>query len=184
MTNPTGLLIRDGVPDDVPACLALDHTYDTDFVWQVNIHGDHTDRHIHLRQERLPRQMPVRYPATERHLRTAASAPHAFLVATDKPGHTYYGYLALLRDPANDTATLRDVVVGKPYRRAGLATRLLKVARRWANQHAVTRIYAETQTKNHPAIQLYTRAGYHFCGFNDQYFDNQDIAIFFCLTLH
>lgn len=182
MTSARSLLIRDGVATDIPACLALDHSYETEYVWQINIHGDNQQRNITLRRERLPRDMNVTHSITEHRLRYGLSADHAFLVAAvdDEP----YAYLVMTHDPLDQTAHIRDVVVDKPYRRAGIGSRLVKVAERWAREHGVKRIFAETQTKNYPAIQLYLRGGYTFCGFNDQYFDNQDIAIFFCLALN
>jgi ribosomal protein S18 acetylase RimI-like enzyme len=59
----------------------------------------------------------------------------------------------------------------------------MRVAASWANAHNVDRIIAETQTKNYPAICLYQHLGYSFCGFNDRYFLNQDIAVFFCTSV-
>jgi ribosomal protein S18 acetylase RimI-like enzyme len=41
----------------------------------------------------------------------------------------------------------------------------------------------ETQTKNHPAICFYRKHGFVFCGFNDRYYTNQDIALFFAQNL-
>jgi hypothetical protein len=35
------------------------------------------------------------------------------------------------------------------------------------------------QTKNYPAIQFARAQGFVFCGFNDHYYMNQDIALFF-----
>jgi RimJ/RimL family protein N-acetyltransferase len=39
------------------------------------------------------------------------------------------------------------------------------------------------QSKNHPAIQLAHKLGFEFCGYNDHYFSNQDIALFFSRPL-
>lgn len=184
MGTVRGLVIRDGIAADIPACLKLDHRYETEYVWQINIHGDTQQRNITLRRERLPRSMEVTHPAGEQRLRHGLSPAHAFLVAAGGTTNTPYGYLIMTHDPLDDTAHIRDLVVDKPYRRAGIGTRLVNVAARWAAARGVQRIFAETQTKNYPAIQLYLRAGYAFCGFNDQYFDNQDIAIFFCQALN
>jgi RimJ/RimL family protein N-acetyltransferase len=35
------------------------------------------------------------------------------------------------------------------------------------------------QSKNLPAIRLAQKFGYEFCGYNDQYYINQDVALFF-----
>jgi hypothetical protein len=41
----------------------------------------------------------------------------------------------------------------------------------------------ETQTKNYPGILFSQANGMVFCGFNDRYFSNGDIAVFFSQTL-
>ena len=41
------------------------------------------------------------------------------------------------------------------------------------------RLIVETQTKNYPAIQFLLKRGLVFCGYNDLFYPNQDIAIFF-----
>ena len=184
MSFPRGLLIRDGLATDIPVCLGLDHTYETEYVWQINIHGDNQQRNITLRRERLPRNMNATHPITENRLKHGLSTDHAFLVAAHAADAPPYAYLVMTQDPIDQSAHIRDVVVDTDYRRTGIGTRLVKVAHRWAMSRGIKRIFAETQTKNYPAIQLYLRTGYTFCGFNDQYFDNQDIAIFFCLELN
>jgi ribosomal protein S18 acetylase RimI-like enzyme len=41
----------------------------------------------------------------------------------------------------------------------------------------------EMQSKNIPAVHLAMRLGYEFCGYNDHYYSNQDIALFFAQFL-
>jgi RimJ/RimL family protein N-acetyltransferase len=185
MTDTLRFIIRDGIPDDIPRCLALDHSYETEYVWQVSIQTDSHQQTIVLREERLPRQMDAVYAQSEPRLRHALQPDQCLLVAAleDTP-QTPLGYLTMSPDPTAHTARLRDVVVGRDYRRQGVGLRLMSIAQRWALAHNIERIIAETQTKNYPAIALCRRAGYAFCGFNDQYFINRDIAVFFCLSLH
>jgi hypothetical protein len=35
------------------------------------------------------------------------------------------------------------------------------------------------QSKNYPAMMLAQKHGYEFCGYNDRYYPNQDIALVF-----
>jgi ribosomal protein S18 acetylase RimI-like enzyme len=42
---------------------------------------------------------------------------------------------------------------------------------------------AEATTKIYPALSFYQKLGFRFCGFSDHYYVNQDIALFFVLTL-
>jgi RimJ/RimL family protein N-acetyltransferase len=49
----------------------------------------------------------------------------------------------------------------------------------WALQRGARRIVLEMQSKNHPYIRLAQKFGYEFCGYNDQYYPTQDVALFF-----
>jgi len=184
MTISTRLQLRDGVKADVTTCLSLDHSYETDYVWQLQIHGDNASRTIALQQDRLPRELELQYPKSQRRLEAALAPEHAFIVAADTSQSLIFGYLVLASDHMMQAGYIRDLVVDRPYRRAGIATKLLRVARQWATAHELNIMYAETQNVNYPAIKLYQRGGFSFCGFNDRYFQNQDIAIFFSLPLN
>jgi ribosomal protein S18 acetylase RimI-like enzyme len=73
--------------------------------------------------------------------------------------------------------------VSRPYRRRQIALRLTKAAATWAREHDLSRLMIETQTKNFPGIRFCEAAGFTFCGFNDRYFPNRDIAVFFCQSV-
>jgi len=81
------------------------------------------------------------------------------------------------------TGWLNNLVVGKRYRRQGIGGALLKAAIEWAREQGLRQLMLETQTKNYPAICFYQRHGFVFCGFNDHYYTNQDIALFFAQSL-
>ncbi|MBZ0301600.1 MAG: GNAT family N-acetyltransferase [Anaerolineae bacterium] len=183
MSTTLSFLIRDGVSSDIPACLSLDHTYDTEYVWQMRLHEDIDLRQIVFQAERLPRTLEATYPADEHRLRLALPTEECFLVVESRDQHEILGYLTLRSDPVYYQARLQDLVVSRPYRRNRIGTRLLAVARQWARQHELTRITAEVQTPNYPAIQFCQHTGLTFCGFNDHYFPNRDIAIFFTEAL-
>lgn len=183
MTSKSSFMIRDGLSTDIDACLTLNHSYETDYVWQVNMQDIGGEWRITLREDRLPRPMTITYPVSQKRLHHALKAEHGFLVATSQTDNHVLGYLTITVDAPTQTATIRDVVVDLDYRHRGIALRLLRVARHWAAQHNCERLQAETQTINYPAIQLYKRAGYRFCGFNDQHFANQDIAVYFSQTI-
>lgn len=174
-------VIRDGLAPDIAACLALDHTYETDYVWQVVLHQDSQQQTVAFKTERLPRAMQVTYPASEQRLRLALPAGNAFLVALEDDD--IVGYLTLRPDPIHAIALVQDIVVAPSYRRQNIGTRLLNVARKWAMEKRLKQLTIETQTKNYPAILFCQKAGLTFCGFNDHYFQNQDIAVFFSQSL-
>jgi RimJ/RimL family protein N-acetyltransferase len=72
-----------------------------------------------------------------------------------------------------------DIVVAQDVRRRGAASALLTATQAWALERSVRRIVLEMQSKNHPCIRLAQKFGYEFCGYNDQYYPTQDVALFF-----
>jgi ribosomal protein S18 acetylase RimI-like enzyme len=71
------------------------------------------------------------------------------------------------------------MVVRPDTRRKGIASGLVLAAQEWAAERRCRRILLEMQSKNFPAICLAIKLGYEFCGYQDQYFANQDTALFF-----
>lgn len=186
MTTPATLnfLIRDGLEADIDRCLALDHTYETDFVWQMHIHGEDGQQwEILFKRDRLPRTMTIGLIPDENRLHAALPKEQCFLIATRRDEPDVLGYLAMYNDPMHHFGLIYDLMVSLPFRRHGIGIRLVNVARQWAKEHGLIRLTIETQTKNYPGIAFCQQAGFTFCGFNDRYFSNQDIAVFFSLSL-
>lgn len=178
-TKISGFVIRDGVAADVEACSELDHAYQSDYVWQMRFQQLDDGYQATFQAERLPRPVEIAPEIDEKRLRTALQPNHCFLVAASKDDQRILGYLAMMTDELNQIGWVRDILVSQPYRRLKIASRLLNVARRWASEHNLSRIIVATQTQNYPSIQFCQNSGLVFCGFNDQYFRNHDIAVFF-----
>lgn len=214
-------LIRDGNEADIAACLSLDHTYETDTVWQMTL-GPATEtdgRSFAFRAERLPRTVEFVQQTSDIRLHESLSAERCFLIAATQttngpqtptarpltdhqdsaddlhaddnseegaapppeptPKETLIGYLTMRLDRSHRIALIQDLLIGRPYRRNHFGSRLLRVAQEWASEHDAVQLLLETETHNVPAIRFCQARGFTFCGFNDQYYRNQDIAVFF-----
>ncbi|MBK9751434.1 MAG: GNAT family N-acetyltransferase [Chloroflexi bacterium] len=182
MSTPTPFQIRDGLESDLPDALALDHSFETDTVWQMTIRQEE-GWHISFRRERLPRVIEVVHEADEKRLRSMLPGNQCFLVATRRDDSSVIGYLAMRRDYLNQIGLITDIVVTRSHRRMGVGARLVAIAGVWAKEHDLTRLIIETQTKNYPAIQFCQHSGFAFCGYNDQQFRNRDIAVYFSQSL-
>jgi ribosomal protein S18 acetylase RimI-like enzyme len=66
-----------------------------------------------------------------------------------------------------------------PYRNQGIGKALLRAAAAWAREESLRRLILEAPTKNGPALRYFHARGAEFCGFNDRYYTNGDIAVFF-----
>jgi ribosomal protein S18 acetylase RimI-like enzyme len=169
--------VRPAIPSDLNALLALDHTSQTDYVWQMDVQNIDGQIGAIFREIRLPRTVTVPYPRPVSELSESWNHRSGVLVAV--VGGQPVGFVRTNDVIAPHTAWILDLVVASRYRRQGIASALILEAQSWALQRKNYRIVLEMASKNHPAIRLAQKLGYEFCGYNDQYYETQDIAIFF-----
>ncbi|MFC1996846.1 GNAT family N-acetyltransferase [Chloroflexota bacterium] len=169
--------IRPATPDDIPLLITLEHNYVSDYVWQIDLQQDEHKTSIVFRQVKLPRSVQVRYPRDPQALSEEWTKRDGVLVASMKS--QIVGYACLVNNLAPKTTWVTDLVVLRRQRRQGIGTALLLASQDWAIQKKNRRIILEMQPKNYPTISLAQKLGYDLCGYNDHYFINQDIALFF-----
>ena len=170
--------IRPATSDDIPRLIALDHSYESERVWQMDVQHENGQIDIQFREARLPRRVRVTYPRPLQPLADDWSKRDAVLVATlnGEP----IGYAILAARLASQTAWITDLAVAPRWRRQGIGSALVLAAQEWALQRQNRRVLLETQPKNYPAIQLAVKLGFELCGYNDHYYPNHDLALFFC----
>jgi len=172
--------IRKAKTEDLKACLAMDASYVTAHVWQLieQVRGEETL--LTFRQARLPRPLRVEYPYTLSDLATDLDREECFLVA-EEDGELW-GFLDLAIADRPQIGWLKHLVVIEPHRRRRIGTRLLQAGISWCSRQGLQIVMADCQTKNYPAIAMYRKNGLSFCGYNDLYYPNKDIALFFAYT--
>ena len=162
---------------DLTACLALDGSYETDHVWQV-VQQDGEDEVVaRFRTVSLPRTMRVPYPSWGEALLTHQERGNLIMVAAE--AIEVRGYIDQECQPDQDIAWMHHLVVAPPYRRQGIGTALLMRAMQHARHQSLAHIMTVVQSKNYPAIRFLQRHGFEFCGYNERYYRNQDIALYF-----
>lgn len=169
--------IRPAVLADLPALMQFDHSYQTTHVWQMDRLMEDGQMTINFREVRLPRPVRVEYPKTagaegKEWLKSAA-------VLTAVLKGVPVGYVRLQEQDAPHIGWITDLAVHPEVRRQGIATALMLAAQEWCSQRRIKHLILEMQSKNYPAICLAQKLGYDFCGYNDHYYPNQDIALFF-----
>lgn len=170
-------IIRNATAADLPVCLELDASFETDHVWQMDSRTEQGQISVSFRSVRLPRSMRVAYPRDARQLSAGWQSCDAMLIAEDNG--TLIGFAALARRAPQSTAWVQDLIVAKTARRAGVGKALLAWSARWAREQHLSWLVIEVQTKNYPALSFCQKSGMAFCGYNDRYFANHDIALFF-----
>lgn len=173
--------LRAATEEDLPALMGLDHGYSTDYVWQMEIDSAAPRMGARFRETRLPRPMQVVYPRPKDALLTFWKDRSFFLLA-EHEGQPL-GYAAVAGSLAPATAWVTDVVVAASQRRKGVGGRLVLGVQSWAREHGHQRLVLEMQSKNHPAIKMAQKLAFEFSGYNDRYYDNQDIVLFFAKRL-
>ena len=169
--------IRPAIATDIHTLMELEHNYSSDFVWQMDFRQENADVNIVFREVKLPRSVQVKYPRDPQILADTWTQRAGLLVAI--LDETLAGYISLNQNPTLQTTWATDLVVMRRMRRQGIGSALVIAAQDWAAHNNSRRLILEMQPKNHPAIQLAKKLGFELCGYNDHYFSNHDIALFF-----
>ena len=173
--------LRPTVATDLSRLMNFDHTATSEAVWQLELRRETGQINASFREVRLPRSITVTYPHDPFALAddwTKRSMMYSAFIGQDP-----VGYISLLERGTSSVVWVTDLVVQVANRRSGVASALLAAAQAWAGTRAHRRIIIEMQSKNLPAIRLAQKFGYEFCGYNDQYYLTQDVALFFVKIL-
>jgi ribosomal protein S18 acetylase RimI-like enzyme len=173
--------IRPVNPSDYLFLENLEHYYFTNYVWQMDRLIEDDQVSARFRTVHLPRQVRVEYPHSQELFKEGKRQYIGMLTALI--GGTPVGYICTTEQLAASTAWIKQLVVQERLRRKGIGTALVLAAQEWAIQKKYRKIVLEMQSKNYPAIQMCKKIGFEFCGYNDQYYLNQDIVVLFTRLL-
>jgi len=173
--------VRPAVLADVNACLGLDHAFVTDHVWQMKVHEGDASVAVTFQTVRLPRLMQVDYPRALEQLVDDWQQGEGFFVA-EVDGQVR-GYVDCLAQKWQEIVWVANLAVDREFRRRGIGSALMRLARQWARDQGLHGLLVEATTKSYPALRFFEKLGFQFCGYNDHYYLNQDIALFFVQTL-
>jgi len=157
--------------------MAIEHSTLSDYVWQLELRRESGQLTSSFREVRLPRTVSVAYPRNPMSLADQWTRLDVVLVALTE--ESPIGYMCAREEHTAAIAWVTDLVVAPEWRRQGAASALLTAVQDWASKRGVRRLILEMQSKNQPCIRLAQKFGYEFCGYNDQYYPTQDVALFF-----
>ena len=165
---------------DLNACLAIDDSFETEYVWQMEEHAGTGDIAVGFHLARLPRPMKVASIISRDDVLYNYQHGGALFVADDG---AVRGFIDVTESGWNQVASINNLVIAPGFRRKGIGMLLMRAALDWARQKKLVTAMLDTSTKDHPAICFYQKQGFSFCGFNDQLYPNHDIALLFALNL-
>jgi len=175
------VLIRPAVSPDIEVLSKLNHSIDTIKVWQMSQSGDTGQVATMFNEVQLPRAMRIHYPKSPDMLLERWEDYSTVLVGC--VGGVPVGYITLISLFIPDMIWIKDLVVDDPWRRQGIGLSLVRAANDWGGLRKYRRMTLECSSKNYPAICLAKKAGFEFSGFDDNFFRNNDIALFFSRSL-
>lgn len=177
MPEEKRIQIRAMEPADLQAISEIDHSYHTEYVWQMEMIREGDRSGVTFKEVRLPRAMKVEYPRMPwDDLAQAKEGVQAYISTVS---NEIGGYIRLDSRQAGGGVWIKDIAVRRRFRRQGIASAMIVRAENYALENGYRRIFLEMQSKNHPGISLAAKLGFEFSGFADQFYANQDIAVFF-----
>lgn len=172
--------IRLANASDLDAVLAVDDSFETEYVWQMDEQNRTGLVNVSFRLTRLPRPMRVMNLIKPDDVIRDFNSGNSIFVADDDGVR---GFLDIGALEWNQSAYLSNFALAPAYRRKGIGTALLRVGLAWAREQKLRMVMLDTSTKDHPAICFYQKHGFKLCGYNDQLYPNHDIALYFAINL-
>lgn len=169
--------VRSASAEDIESLSAIEHGYYSEYVWQMSLDSTPETTQVEFRRIRLPRRVFVPYPRQREEIFTAIKQDENLLIAVLKEQPV--GYIKILREKSSNIARVVDLVVSAPLRRQGIASGLLLAMMDYVRQQNYHTLILQMQSKNDPAIKMAAKMGFNFCGFQDHYFPNNELALFF-----
>ncbi|MDO9546183.1 MAG: GNAT family N-acetyltransferase [Pelolinea sp.] len=175
------ILVRPAVSPDIEILTRFDHTVRTCKVWQMNQNMGEYEINTGFKEAELPREMRIQYPHSPEILFDRWKDFSIVLVGCID--NTPVGYLTMSTLFAPEMVWVKDLVINDAWRRRGIGTTLIQAAADWAKARKFFRMTVEMSSKNYPAISMAKKIGFEFSGFNDNYYMNNDLALFFARYL-
>jgi len=176
--------IRPAIATDIPILAALDQHFTSEYVWKMELHFDTDEdsvngpiRTVNFRQVRLPRAVRVAHPRSPKTL-TIDWTDRSGILVSSLAGNPI-GYISLDLNMAPRTTWITELVVERHIRRQGVGSAIVLAALEWGMNMASQNLVLEMQPKNYPATRLALKLGFELCGYNDRFYENHEIGIFF-----
>lgn len=175
------ITIHSTVKEDFEVLYAIDHSFHTEYVWQMDLQSDEVENVTKFRTIRLPRSMRVEYPYHPAELPKSSYKNHLYFTA--KIHNEIAGYCNFVLDPFLNVVRISDLIIERRFRRKGVGFHLLNTVCKWGSKKKSRGVQILVQSKNYPAIQMLSNFGFEYSGYNDKYYDNHDIAVIFSKRL-
>jgi len=177
----TQIEIRPTLETDIPNLEAINHSNETNYVWQINRLIEGGQITLSFREVKLPRSVRIDYPRKPELV--LEETRNQIVLLTALSNNNPVGYIRIAFGLIPNIPLITDLAVSFMERRQGIASTLILSAEEWLMKRDYQRIIIETYSKNYPAIAMVQKIGFEFSGYSDYYYANRDIALFFAKSI-
>lgn len=163
--------------EEYPQIAAMDLSFDSDYVWKTQTLEGFDSFESSFQRIRLPKTITVSFQAYSSANLEALIRNREILAVRYED--QVIGYLRLERDETVNRLVLKTGGIMREYRNKGIGTGLMERVMEIASHNRLRSVVCMVQAKNDPAIHFLLSHGFLFCGYQEFFFRNMEIGLFF-----
>lgn len=163
--------------EEYPQIAQMDLSFESDYVWKTQMLEGLDSFESSFQRIRLPKTIHVSFQAySPSNLEYMISQREILSVRYEE--HVI-GYIRLEQDEAVNRLILKTGGIMPEYRNKGVGSVLLERVTEIARHNSIRSLVAMVQAKNDPAIRFLLARGFVFSGYQEFFFRNMEIGLFF-----
>ena len=157
--------------------LELDHSFNSHYAYRMRANVENQNSSFNFEPIKLPREVHLSYMRDKKSL--LKTWDDASLIYAGVLEDVLVSYIAIDAKNLPMTARITNLVVMPEVRQSGIGRTMLAAVEDWGARQGLRRVLLEIPMRNYPMVELALRCGYEICGFMEQYFPNEDPALFY-----
>lgn len=163
--------------DEMPQIAQIDLSFESDHVWKTQMLEGLDSFESSFQRIQLPKTIRVSFQAYSSVNLEALIRQREILVVRYE--EKVIGYVRLEQDETVNRLILKTGGVMPEYRNKGVGTVLLDRVCEIARHNRIRSLVCMVQAKNDPTIHFLMARGFVFCGYQEFFFRNMEIGLFF-----
>ena len=163
--------------EELPQIAQMDLSFESDYVWKTQTLEGFDSFESSFQRIRLPKTIRVSFQAySTSNLETLIQRREILAVRYEEK---VIGYARLEQDETVNRLVVKSGGIMPEYRNKGVGSVLLDRICEIAHYNRIRSLVCMVQAKNDPAIRFLMARGFVFCGYQEFFFRNMEIGLFF-----
>lgn len=163
--------------DEFPQIAKMDLSFESNYVWKTQMLEGLDSFESSFQRIRLPKIIRVSFQAYSTAILEPLIRQKQILAARYE--EQVIGYVRLEQDETANRLMLKTGGVTPEYRNKGVGSVILDRVCEIARSNNIRSLVCMIQAKNDPAIHFLMARGFVFCGYQEFFFRNMEIGLFF-----